>query len=97
MIITSGTLKFKRVSLSKKSRLRPTSNKVRQALFNILKHKLDMQRWQKNFTMLDELLFTVCCTYRISVLSQSYIFCQKRKSTCQHIRLQRKDQFNFIL
>ena len=53
MIITAGTLKFKRVSLSKKSRLRPTSNKVRQALFNILKHKFDMQRWQKNFTMLD--------------------------------------------
>ena len=53
MIITTGSLKFKKISSIKNSNLRPTSNKVRQAIFNILKHKLDMDVWKKKSCMLD--------------------------------------------
>ena len=53
MIITTGTLKYKRISAIKNNNLRPTSNKARQAIFNVLKHKLGMDAWKKKSCMLD--------------------------------------------
>tara|TARA_B100000029_G_scaffold509871_1_gene600002 strand:+ start:929 stop:1483 length:555 start_codon:yes stop_codon:yes gene_type:complete len=53
MIITTGTLKFKKICSIKNSNLRPTSNKVRQAIFNVLKHKLGMDAWKTKSRMLD--------------------------------------------
>ena len=53
MIITTGILKFKRISTIKNNNLRPTSNKVRQAIFNVLKHKFEMDAWKKKSCMLD--------------------------------------------
>ena len=51
MIITTGTLKFKKIKALKNSTLRPTSNKVRQAIFNILRHKLKMDEWKQTAFM----------------------------------------------
>ena len=53
MIITTGSLKFKKIKALKNSTLRPTSNKVRQAIFNILRHKLKMDEWKQTAFMLD--------------------------------------------
>ncbi|MBF96192.1 MAG: Ribosomal RNA small subunit methyltransferase D [Alphaproteobacteria bacterium MarineAlpha9_Bin4] len=53
MIISSGSLKFKKITTIKGKSLRPTSNKVRQAIFNILKHKLNMDKWKSQSFMLD--------------------------------------------
>ena len=53
MIITTGSLKFKKIRFTKNSELRPTPIKVRQAVFNILKHKLGMDSWKKTSNMLD--------------------------------------------
>ena len=53
MIITTGSLKFKKIKALKNSNSRPTSNKVRQALFNILRHKLKMDEWKQTAFMLD--------------------------------------------
>ena len=53
MIITSGTLKFKKIKSINDRHLRPTSNKVRQAIFNILIHTLELEKWKKNNYMLD--------------------------------------------
>ena len=43
MIITAGSLKFKKNKVNKNIILRPTSNKIRQAIFNILIHKLELR------------------------------------------------------
>ena len=53
MIITTGTLKFKKIKALKNSTSRPTSNKVRQAIFNILRYKLKMDEWKQTAFMLD--------------------------------------------
>ncbi len=53
MIISAGSLKFKKITTIKGKSLRPTSNKVRQAIFNILKHKLNMDKWKNKSFMLD--------------------------------------------
>ena len=53
MKITSGSLKSKKINSVKNIILRPTSNKVRQAIFNILLHSLDLDKWKKESYMLD--------------------------------------------
>ena len=53
MIITTGSLKFRKINSVKNSNLRPTHNKVRQAVFNILKHRLSMDIWIQNSNILD--------------------------------------------
>ncbi len=53
MIITTGSLKFKKINSIKNSSLRPTPNKVRLAIFNILKHNLSMDKWMKKSHVLD--------------------------------------------
>ena len=53
MIITSGILKFKKIKSIKNKNLRPTSNKIRQAIFNVLTHKLDLDSWKEKSFMLD--------------------------------------------
>ena len=37
----------------KNKNLRPTSNKIRQAIFNVLTHKLDLDSWKEKSFMLD--------------------------------------------
>ena len=53
MIITAGSLKLKKVKSIKNILLRPTSNKIRQAIFNILIHKLEFNEWKNKNYMLD--------------------------------------------
>ena len=53
MIITTGSLKFRKINSTKNSSIRPTPNKVRQAIFNILKHKCKMDIWIKQSNILD--------------------------------------------
>ena len=53
MIITTGSLKFRKINSTKNSNIRPTPNKVRQAIFNILKHKFRMDIWIKQSNILD--------------------------------------------
>ena len=53
MIITTGSLKFKNIKTFKKPDLRPTSSKVRQALFNILRHKFKVNQWKGDIFFLD--------------------------------------------
>ena len=53
MIITSGTLRFKRIKSINCRHLRPTSSKIRQAVFNTLLHKLEFEKWKKNNYILD--------------------------------------------
>ena len=53
MIITAGSLKFKKIKSVNNTSLRPTSNKVRQAVFNILTHSLELDKWKNQCFMLD--------------------------------------------
>ena len=53
MIISTGSLKFKKVKSIKNNYLRPTSSKIRQAIFNILSHKLELDKWKNKSYMLD--------------------------------------------
>ena len=53
MRILSGILKFKRVKSIQDKKLRPTSNKVRQALFNVLLSKYDWKSWAHKTHLLD--------------------------------------------
>ena len=53
MIITAGSLKFKKVKTLENIVFRPTSNKIRQAIFNILIHKLEFDKWKNKNHMLD--------------------------------------------
>ena len=65
MIITTGSLKFKKIKALKNSTLRPTSNKVRQAIFNILRHKLKMDEWKQTAFMLDAFAGTGAVSLRV--------------------------------
>ncbi len=53
MIVTAGSLKLRKVKSIKNIILRPTSSKIRQAIFNILIHKLEFYKWRNNNYMLD--------------------------------------------
>ena len=53
MIITAGSLKLKKIRSLNNIILRPTSNKIRQAIFNILIHSLDLENWKNKSYMLD--------------------------------------------
>ena len=53
MIISTGSLKFKKVKSIKNTGLRPTSSKIREAIFNILIHKLELDKWKSEGYMLD--------------------------------------------
>ncbi len=53
MKITSGSLKSKKINSVKNIILRPTSNKVRQAIFNILIHSFKLETWKNKNYMLD--------------------------------------------
>ncbi len=48
MKVSTGSLKYKNVYSIKKNGLRPTSLKVRQAIFNILIHRFDWREWAYN-------------------------------------------------
>jgi 16S rRNA (guanine966-N2)-methyltransferase len=53
MIITTGIYKFKKIHTLKGAKLRPTSNKIRNAVFNILANKYIMSSWSKKAHLLD--------------------------------------------
>ena len=53
MIITSGIYKFKKIHTLKNHKLRPTSNKIRNAVFNILDNKYMMSSWSAKTHLLD--------------------------------------------
>ena len=53
MIITAGSLKLKKIRSVNNIILRPTSNKIRQAIFNILIHSFDLENWKNKSYMLD--------------------------------------------
>ena len=52
MKITTGIYKFKN-TFSKNHKLRPTSNKIRNAVFNILVNKYTMNSWSAKAHLLD--------------------------------------------
>ncbi len=53
MQITSGSLKYRKIDALYNSKLRPTSNKIRQALFNILINRYDWNNWCHKAHLLD--------------------------------------------
>ena len=53
MIITTGIYKFKKIHTLKSHKLRPTSNKIRNAIFNILVNKYIMNTWSAKAHLLD--------------------------------------------
>ena len=53
MIITTGIYKFKKIHTLKSHKLRPTSNKIRNAIFNILVNKYMMSNWSAKAHLLD--------------------------------------------
>ena len=53
MIITTGIYKFKKIHTLKSNKLRPTSNKIRNAIFNILVNKYVMNTWSAEAHLLD--------------------------------------------
>ena len=53
MIITAGLLKLKKIRSPNNIVLRPTSNKIRRAIFNILIHSFDLENWKNRSYMLD--------------------------------------------
>ena len=53
MKITSGLYKYKKIDTFSNLNLRPTSNKVRQALFNILINRYDWNKWCNKANLLD--------------------------------------------
>ena len=53
MKITTGIYKFKKIYTLKNPKLRPTSNKIRNAVFNILVNKYVMSSWATKAHLLD--------------------------------------------
>ena len=53
MKITTGIYKFKKIHTLKNHKLRPTSNKIRNAVFNILVNKYIMNCWSSKAHLLD--------------------------------------------
>ena len=53
MKITTGIYKFKKIHTLKSYKLRPTSNKIRNAVFNILDNKYMMSSWSTKAHLLD--------------------------------------------
>lgn len=53
MKITTGIYKFKKIHTIKSHKLRPTSNKIRNAVFNILINKYMMNSWSFKTHLLD--------------------------------------------
>ena len=53
MKITTGIYKFKKIHTLKSHKLRPTSNKIRNAVFNILINKYMMSSWSAKTHLLD--------------------------------------------
>lgn len=53
MKINSGIYKFKSISCIKSKKLRPTANKVRNAIFDILINRYNFSNWAKNAHLLD--------------------------------------------
>ena len=53
MKITTGIYKFKKIYTLKIHKLRPTSNKIRNAVFNILVNKYMMNSWSTKVHLLD--------------------------------------------
>ena len=53
MKITTGIYKFKKIHTLKSNKLRPTSNKIRNAVFNILVNKYMMSTWSTKAHLLD--------------------------------------------
>lgn len=53
MRITTGIYKFKKIHTLKGYELRPTSNKIRNAIFNILVNKYMMTKWHDRAHLLD--------------------------------------------
>ena len=53
MKITTGIYKFKKIHTLKNNKLRPTSNKIRNAVFNILVNKYIMNSWSTKAHLLD--------------------------------------------
>ena len=53
MKITTGIYKFKKIHALKSHKLRPTSNKIRNAVFNILVNKYMMSSWSTKAHLLD--------------------------------------------
>ena len=53
MKITTGIYKFKKIVIQKNHKLRPTSSKIRNAVFNILYNKYMMSDWSAKAHMLD--------------------------------------------
>ena len=53
MKITTGIYKFKKIHTLKNNKLRPTSNKIRNAVFNILVNKYIMNNWSTKAHLLD--------------------------------------------
>ena len=53
MKITTGIYKFKKIHTIKSHKLRPTSNKIRNAVFNILVNKYMISSWSAKLHLLD--------------------------------------------
>ena len=53
MKITTGKYKFKEIKSIKNNKLRPTSNKIRNAVFNILVNRYELIKWAKDGHLLD--------------------------------------------
>ena len=53
MKINSGIFKFKSISSIKSRKLRPTANKIRNAIFDILINRYNFSNWTKNTHLLD--------------------------------------------
>ena len=53
MKITTGIYRFKRINTLENPKLRPTSNKIRNAVFNILVNKYMMTSWSDKAHLLD--------------------------------------------
>ena len=53
MKITTGLYKFKEINTLKNHKLRPTTNKIRNAVFNILVNKYIMNSWSTKVHLLD--------------------------------------------
>ncbi len=53
MKITTGKYKFKEIKSIKNDKLRPTTNKIRNAVFNILVNRYGLIKWAKDGHLLD--------------------------------------------
>ena len=53
MVVTGGTFRSRKIVTINSNHLRPTSNKVRQSIFNVLVHKFNFNSWKADEAMLD--------------------------------------------